>query len=89
VGKVTGHERWGALFVSDDGVSGWKPDGTAPAYDHTLRYTDGTTLECNRRERPQLLIEDGAITYLMTSIYDGHDTWTQPVRLSPALPLDN
>jgi len=89
VGKVTGHDRWGAVFVSDDGITGWKPDGTAPAYDHTLRYTDGTTLQCVRRERPQLLIEDGAITYLMTSIYDGHDTWTQPVQLSPPLPLEN
>jgi len=89
VGKVTGHERWGAVFVSDDGITGWRPDGTAPAYDHTLRYTDGTVLRCARRERPQLLIEGGAITYLLTSVYDGRDTWCQPVPLSPPLPLGN
>ena len=89
VGKVTGHERWGAVFVSDDGISGWTPDGTAPAYDHTLRYADGSTLQCARRERPQLLIEGGAITYLITSVYDGKDTWCQPVPLSPPLPLGN
>lgn len=88
VGKVTGHDRWGAVFVSDDGISGWKPDGTAPAYDHDIRYTDGTVLHCVRRERPQLIIEDGKIEYLITSVYDGKDTWAQPVALDPPLPLN-
>jgi hypothetical protein len=87
VGGVTGHDRWGALLDSDDGITGWKPTGTAAAYDHDIRYTDGTVLKCNRRERPQLLIEDGAITHLFTSVYDGQDTWCQPVALSPPLPL--
>src|SRR5208283_2356785 len=88
VGKVTGHERWGAVLVSDDGVSGWKPDGTSPAYDHDIRYTDGTVLHCVRRERPQLLIQDGAITHLFTSVFDGQDTWAQPIGLSSPLPVD-
>jgi hypothetical protein len=87
VGKVTGHERWGTVFVSDDGINGWRPDGTAPAYDHEIRYTDGSVLHCERRERPQLIIEHGAITHLITSVYDGQDTWAQPVSLSPELPL--
>jgi hypothetical protein len=87
VGGVTGHERWGALLESDDGITGWKPTSAAPAYDHAIRYTDGTVLPCNRRERPQLLIEHGAITHLFTAVYDGHDSWCQPVALSPPLPL--
>jgi len=89
VGGVTGHERWGTVFVSSDGISGWKPNGRAPAYDHTVRFTDGTALHCERRERPQLLIENGEVTTLVTSVYDGKDTWTQPVPLSPPLPVGN
>lgn len=88
VGRVTGHDRWGAVFVSDDGISGWEPDGTGAAYDHDIRYTDGTVLHAERRERPQLIIENGAITHLITSIYDGKDTWAQPVALEPVLPLN-
>jgi hypothetical protein len=87
VGGVTGHDRWGALLESDDGITGWKPASAAAAYDHDIPYTDGSVLKCVRRERPQLLIQDGAITHLFTSVYDGQDTWCQPVALSPPLPL--
>ena len=88
VGGVTGHERWGALLVSDDGIAGWKPVDRTPAYDHEIRLADGSVLQCARRERPQLLIQDGGITTLWTSVYDGRDTWCQPVPLSPPWPLN-
>jgi hypothetical protein len=85
VGKVTGHERWGAHLFSADGVTGWKPWREPVAYDHRIRWTDGGEFEPRRRERPWFLIEDGALTYLYTAVYDGQRTWNQPVPLlSPA-----
>ncbi len=87
VGGVTGHDRWGALLVSADGVSGWHPVDRTAAYDHAIPFTDGSVLDCNRRERPQLLTEDGAVTVLFTSVYDGQDTWCQPVPVAPPLRL--
>jgi hypothetical protein len=57
------------------------------AYDHSIAFSDGSVLQCNRRERPQLLIENGQVTHLFTGVYDGTNTWNQPVALSPALQL--
>jgi hypothetical protein len=88
VGGVTGHERWGALLVSDDGLGGWHPVDRTAAYDHAIPCTDGTILHCRRRERPQLLTEDGAVTVLFTAVYDGRDTWCQPVPVVPPLRVD-
>lgn len=82
---VTGHERWGAHLVSANGIDGWAPFTPAVAYDHTLAFEDGSRLQCTRRERPQLLIENGRITHLITAVYDGKDSWSQPVALSPPI----
>jgi hypothetical protein len=87
-GKVSGHTRWGVHFISDNGIDGWRPAGQRIAYDHTLRFTDGTTLECKRRERPQLLVVDGRATHLITTVWDGQNTWSQPVEISPAIPIE-
>jgi hypothetical protein len=40
-------------------------------YDHELGYDDNTVLHCTRRERPQLLIESGEITYLIKATLMG------------------
>jgi hypothetical protein len=55
------------------------------AYNHDIEFTDTTVLKCTRRERPQLLIENGEITYLITAVYDGKNTWSQPVKLKHAI----
>ncbi len=86
VGGVTGHQRWGALLASRDGVTHWDPLNRTAAYNHTIRFTDGSSLETNRRERPEVFIENGKMTVLFTEVYDGKDSWCQPVPLSP--PLD-
>ncbi|MCX6950879.1 MAG: glycoside hydrolase family protein [Verrucomicrobia bacterium] len=86
VGGLTGHERWGALLVSPDGIDGWQPSVPPAVYDHAIALQPGGTLRCVRRERPQLLIEDGRITHLFTAVYDGTDSWSQPVAL--ARPID-
>jgi hypothetical protein len=88
VGGVTGHERWGALLTSRDGVTNWAPMNRTAAYDHTIRFTDGTRLESNRRERPAVFIENGEMTVLFTAVYDGQDSWCQPVPLSPPLRIN-
>jgi hypothetical protein len=86
-GSVTGHERWGAHLRSPDGIGGWRPAPQPAAYDHTIRWTDGTEFHPVRRERPWFLIEDGRITHLFTAVYDGERTWNQPVPLDPPLAL--
>jgi hypothetical protein len=88
VGQVSGHVRWGVHLVSDNGISGWKRHDQVVVYDHDLRYDDGDVLHCVRRERPQLLIDKKRIIGLITSIYDGRDTWSQPVMLKKPIKLD-
>ncbi len=88
VGGITGHERWGALLTSRDGITNWNPMNRTAAYDHTIRFTDGTRLQSTRRERPEVFIEDGKMTVLFTEVYDGNDSWCQPVPLLPPLPTN-
>ena len=86
-GSVTGHERWGAHLCSADGIGGWQPWPQPVAYDHTIRWTDGTEFNPVRRERPWLLIEDGKISHLYTAVLGDQRTWNQPVPLVPPLAL--
>lgn len=86
---VTGHVRWGAHLVSANGINGWTPFTPAVVYDHDIAFEDGSVLKCVRRERPQLLIEDGKITHLITAVYDGQNSWSQPVALFPPVPVAN
>ena len=87
-GMVTGHVRWGAHIVSANGIDKWEKDSERMVYDHKIKYTNGDSLFCERRERPQLFIEEGKAKYLLTGVYDGQDTWCQPVPLIPAFPVD-
>lgn len=83
VGGVSGHERWGVHLVSDNGSNGWRRFDPVVVYDHDIELTNGRTIHCERRERPQLYIEGGKVRALITSVYDGENTWCQPVELSP------
>jgi hypothetical protein len=80
-GSITGHERWGAHLVSRDGLHDWQPLYAAADYDHTIRWADGTEFHPVRRERPWLLIENGQPTHLFTGVFDGRQTWNQPVPI--------
>jgi hypothetical protein len=88
IGKVTGHERWGAHLFSADGVTDWKTWRESVVYDHRIRWIGGGNLVATRRERPWLLIENGKLTHLFTAVYDGQHTWNQPVPIVPPLALD-
>jgi hypothetical protein len=85
VGGISDHERWGVQLYSENGIDNWKAYDPVVIYDHDLKYEDGSILHCTRRERPQLLIQDGDITHLLTSVYDGENSWCQPVALEPPL----
>ncbi|MFW5872961.1 MAG: glycoside hydrolase family protein [bacterium] len=88
VGHITGHIRWGAHLVSDNGIDDWKEHNNKVAYDHDIIYDDGTILECVRRERPQLFIENQAIKFLITGVFDGINSWCQPVPIEPVYEVD-
>ena len=88
VGSVSGHERWGIHLFSEDGVSNWKKYDPLVVYNHDILYDDGSVCHCNRRERPQLFIDDGKIMGLLTAVYDGNDSWCQPVRIEPAVEIE-
>jgi len=82
-GKVSGHVRWGIRLFSDNGITNWKKYEPTVVYDHDLKYDDGSILHCVRRERPQLYIENEKIACLLTGVYDGTDSWCQPVKVCP------
>jgi hypothetical protein len=88
VGEVSGHVRWGVNLVSHNGVDGWKKYDPVIVYDHDIHYDTEEVLHCVRRERPQLLIENGKITHLITGVYDGQESWCQPVKLKRPIPVD-
>jgi hypothetical protein len=80
---VSGHERWGVHFVSPDGIHDWQPHDPAVFYDHTIHYTNGDSIHCERRERPQLLLDNaGNVTHLFTSVLYQGKTWCQVVPLA-------
>jgi len=83
VGGVSGHVRWGIRLFSDNGITDWQKYEPTVVYDHDLKYDDGSILHCVRRERPQLYIENEKIACLLTGVYDGTDSWCQPVKVCP------
>ena len=82
VGQVSGHEKWGIQFSSKDGIH-WDTCDDLVVYDHDIQYDDGTILHCTRRERPQLYIEESKVVVLITGVYNGNDSWCQPVKVNP------
>jgi hypothetical protein len=88
-GNLTGHDRkWGGHLISEDGTTNWRRAPQSIAYDDTIRWTDGTEFHPLRRERPWLLIENGKITYLFNAVFDGRQSWNQPVPLATPVNLN-
>jgi len=87
VGQVSGHVRYGVHLTSKDGDNAWEKGDPVIAYNHDIELTNGEILHCIRRERPQLLIENNRITYLITSVFDGKNSWSQPVKLKNPLKI--
>lgn len=87
MGTVSGHVRWGIHLFSGNGVNGWKKDDPLVVYDHDIVFENDSVLHCVRRERPQLLIRKNKITHLYTAVYDGINSWCQPVALEKPFKL--
>lgn len=88
VGQVSGQERWGVQLHSDDGISNWQESDPLIVYDHKIKYDDNTTQHMNRRERPQLLITEGVVTHLINGVYDGENSWCQPVKIKNPITIE-
>ena len=87
-GKLTGHERHGGHFVSDDGIH-WRPNDPPKVYTHTLHWDDCSTTEADRRERPELFNANaerkgnGHPTHLVTAVQVGDETWCTIQPIAP------
>ncbi|QGY47944.1 hypothetical protein GM418_31095 [Maribellus comscasis] len=88
VGQLTGHERWGAHLISENGIDDWQKFAPVVVYDHDIIFEEGDTLHCVRRERPQLLINNQNMTHLYNGVYDGINSWCQPVKIVPSIKVD-
>jgi hypothetical protein len=88
IGGVSGHVRWGVHLFSKNGITDWEKYDPVIVYDHDILFENNATLQCVRRERPQLLIINNEITYLTNGIYDGKDSWCQPVKLKHPIKTD-
>ena len=88
-GVLTGHARFGAELVSKDGIH-WETNHPVTAYTHTIRWTDGTETEVDRRERPEFFNADadadrkgtGQPTHLVSAVQVGDHTWCNVVPLA-------
>jgi hypothetical protein len=87
-GVLTGHVRFGGHLVSTDGVT-WRPCSPKIAYTHHIEFEDGSELDAERRERPQLFCDSpgdagnaGGPTHLVTAVLAHGDSWCliQPIR---------
>lgn len=78
----TGFERFGFLAESADGIN-WEMSKNIIAYDHTIKLADGSQMHAVRRERPQLVFENGTPICLFTSFFDGENAFNvaQPIEL--------
>ncbi len=85
---LTGKERWGAHLVSKNGINNWQKFEPTEVYNHSIIYESGDTLHCVRRERPQLLIQNKEITHLFNGVYDGKNSWCQPVEFYPSIKVN-
>jgi hypothetical protein len=80
-GWFTGVERHGVHFTSIDGYS-WNSGDPIMAYTHEIRWVDGTSTTCDRRERPEWFNANadvkghGTPTHLVTAIKIGDETWS-------------
>lgn len=74
IGGYTGLSKGGVHFSSPNGID-WNEDNAVQAFDFEIRYTDGTSVLLQRRERP-VLFRDGERLFLVsTAKHGGEDQW--------------
>jgi len=74
---MDGSDRGGHGY-SRDGVTWYS--GDVPCYTGEIQFSDGTTKKFRRRQRPQLIVQEGVPKYLYTGVTPGGDSgdysWT-------------
>ena len=85
-GVYTGKVGAGVHFCSDDAIS-WRTCEPMQLYTREVLYRDGSVIELQRRERPQLLY-DGDDVYLFTTAKingetraTGGETWNMVAKM--------
>ncbi len=79
-GVYTGLEGGGVHFISDDAIH-WTPHKSPQPYSRTVEYSDGSVVELQRRERPQLFVDGDRLYVFTTAKINGEtrtiggDTW--------------
>ena len=71
----TENKKGGVHFISDDGIH-WTTDENPTAYGFEIDYDDGSHVRLQRRERPQVYIENGCAYLLTTAKINGADLLT-------------
>lgn len=74
-GKYTGIVKAGVRFVSENGLD-WDVHNPPLAYGYDVEYTDGTKIQLQRRERPQIFADNGKIYLFTTAKANGPDKLT-------------
>ena len=74
VGEFTGNTRFGFVATSNDAIN-WEPAKDVIAYDHTIKFEDGSEFKASRRERPQFVFENSKPVCLFTAVYDGENAF--------------
>lgn len=71
--RLTGQREAGFYAYSKDGIN-WQVPDEPKAYDRIVRFTDGSSREQKKLERPQVLVQDGRPTHLYFATADPE--WT-------------
>ncbi|WP_309396761.1 glycoside hydrolase family protein [Cerasicoccus maritimus] len=69
VGEVVGEPQAGIYLHSEDAIH-WELGSPPMAYTRTVDFTDGTQRTFAKRERPQMLVENGQPTHLFNAILE-------------------
>jgi len=68
---MEGSDRGGHAF-SQDGKKWY--NGNVPCYTGEIKFEDGSVQKFKKRQRPQLIVENGVPLYLYTGVMPGGDT---------------
>jgi hypothetical protein len=75
----------GIHFCSDDGAA-WRLCDPPVAYTNTIAWDDGTSTTVYRRERPQMVVQDGRLTHLVTAVKDDASQDESRIVIQPVAP---
>jgi len=75
----------GIHFYSDDGVH-WQLSNPPAAYTVDIAWDDGSKTKVYRRERPQMFVEGGRLTHILTAVKDDRSQDESRIVIQPIAP---